>query len=450
MLFEYLQDNYMTILLILTLVIVNFVYKDYDIPATSMIPIAVVLVLLGSVSYFLSEWASQYTTVHQGEDLSNYLLLRRIASVVNYVLQPLSMMLQTFIILPKTKYRFYIAIPAILNAILYIIAPFTDNLVFTITEEGYFRRGPLGLAVFYVSAFYAILVLSASLYYFRGRNRRKGMIILTIFFLIILAGVLEYTDFLSGVVDEISITAILLYYIYLITVYQEELRTTLAERELQIVEARLAILQGQIRPHFIFNSLGIIRSLMKRDPKKAVLCIDSFSDYLRAHIYAMQNNTPVPFESELEHVRSILALVHSDYTKQVTITYDLKETSFRLPALTLEPLVENAIKYGLDKNGGEIHISSEKVQKEDGTAEIVIRVTDSGRGHDDITEIEHRRLGVGLENTRTRLQMQCNATLSVETGEGGATAEIRMPYAGEVILDTETTPEMIPGNAVRK
>ena len=434
MFFEYVQNNYMTLLLILTLVIVNFAYKDYDIPATSMVPIAVVLVLIGSISYFLSDWASNYTELHQGENISNYLLLRRIASVVNYVIQPLSMMLQTFIILPKGKHRFHIAIPAILNSIIYIIAPFTDNLVFSITDEGHFRRGPLGMTVFIVSGFYAVLLLSASFYYFRDKNRRKGMIILTIFFMIILAGVVEYLNFLSGVVDEISILAILLYYIYLITVYQEELRVTLAERELQIVEARLAILQSQIRPHFIFNSLGIIRSLMKQDQKKAVRIIDNFSDYLRAHIYAMQNNAPVPFESELEHVRSILALVQADYTKQVTVTYDLKETSFRLPALTLEPLVENAVKYGLDKNGGEIHISSEKIKKEDGSAEIVIRVIDSGRGHDDVTEIEHHRLGVGLDNTRTRLKMQCNATLTVETGEGGATAEIRMPYEGDVIL----------------
>ena len=434
MLLEYLQTNYMTVLLIITMGIIMLVYKDYDIPVSSMVPIAIVLVLIGSVSYFISDWCSAYTYAHQGEDISNYVLVRRIASVTNYVSQPLSMMFQFFLIIPKEKHSIYLALPAIFNTVVYLIAPFTGKLIFRITDKGVWERGPLGYTVFIVSMFYAVAMLVASLHYFRDKNRKKALIILTIFLLIVTAGVLEYTNLVGGMVDEIGILIILLYYVYLITIYQEELRETLAEQELRIAEARLSILQEQIRPHFIFNSLGIIRSLVKHDQKQAIATIDSFSDYLRVHVWAMKNNEVVPFEAELVHVKSILTLVQSDYTKKVEVTYDLKETGFRLPPLTLEPLVENAIKYGLDKNGGEIQITTERIERENDVPEIVIRVIDSGRGKGDITEKEQHRLGVGLDNTRTRLKLQCDATLTVTTGETGAVAEIRMPLTQNTTL----------------
>ena len=434
MLLEYLQTNYMTVLLLITMGIIMLVYKDYDIPASSIVPIALMLVVIGSVSYFISDWCSDYTSLHQGEDISSYVTLRRIASVTNYVSQPLSMMLQLYLIVPKVKHSLYLALPAIFNTVVYLIAPFTGLLVFRITDYGVWKRGPLGYTVFFVSLFYAVAMLIASLYYFRDKNRKKGLIILTIFLLIVTAGVLEYTNLMGGMVDEIGILIILLYYVYLITIYQEDLRDTLAEQELRIAEARLSILQEQIRPHFIFNSLGIIRSLVKHDQKQAIATIDSFSDYLRVHVWAMKNNEVVPFEAELEHVKSILTLVQSDYTKKVDVIYDLKETGFRLPPLTLEPLVENAIKYGLDKNGGTIHISTERIQQDDGPPVIVIRVTDSGRGREDITEKEQQRLGVGLENTRTRLKLQCDATLTVQISETGAVAEIRIPLTQKVTL----------------
>jgi len=434
MLLEYLQANYMTVLLIITMGIIMLVYKDYDIPATSIVPIAIVIVLIGSVSYFVSDWCSDYTSLHQGEDISTYVLIRRIASVTNYVSQPLAMMFQFFLIIPKAKHSIYLALPAIFNTLVYLIAPFTENLIFRITDKGLWERGPLGYTVFIVSMFYAVAMLVASLQFFRDKNRKKGLIILTIFLLIVTAGLLEYTNLMSGIVDEIGMLIILLYYVYLITVYQEELRETLAEQELRIAEARIAILQEQIRPHFIFNSLGIIRSLVKHDQKQAIATIDSFSDYLRAHVWAMKNNDMVPFEAELEHVNSILTLVQADYTKKVEVIYDLKETGFRLPPLTLEPLVENAIKYGLDKNGGEIRITTERIERENDVSEIVIQVIDSGRGKEDITEKEQHRLGVGLENTRTRLKLQCDATLTVTTSETGAVAEIRMPLSQKIIL----------------
>ena len=266
-----------------------------------------------------------------------------------------------------------------------------------------------------------------SVMHFKDNNRRKGLIILCIFLLMVQASILEYYGILPGIVDEISILSVLLYFFYLIITYQEELKTTLAEQELRITESRLFLLQEQMRPHFLFNSLGIIRSLVKKDKDRAIEAIDNFSDYLRVHVTALKDPGVVPFEKELEHVNSILAIVQSDYTKTIRVDYDLRYTNFRIPPLTLEPIVENAIKYGLNETGGTILISSDRIVSEDGTAEIVVRVMDSGGGTEDVTLTEQKRLGIGLENTRTRLQLRCNADLSFERSEKGFVAEIRIP-----------------------
>ena len=427
MFLAYFQQNYMTILLSLALGVIAYAYHTYTIPARSYIPLIILIILLCSFTYFLNDWIYSCYRSEASMDPSLYVPIRKALSIMNYILQPIPIMLQLFIIVPDKKKHLRISIPAQINTIISLISPLTGGLVFEISEDGHFNRGPLGLTVYAVSITYTLFLLIVSVMHFKDNNRRKGLIILCIFLLMVQASILEYYGILPGIVDEISILSVLLYFFYLIITYQEELKTTLAEQELRITESRLFLLQEQMRPHFLFNSLGIIRSLVKKDKDRAIEAIDNFSDYLRVHVTALKDPGVVPFEKELEHVNSILAMVRSDYTKNIRIDYDLRYTNFRIPPLTLEPIVENAIKYGLNETGGTILISSDRIVSEDGTAEIVVRVMDSGGGTEDVTVTEQKRLGIGLENTRTRLQLRCNADLSFERSEKGFVAEIRIP-----------------------
>ena len=136
----------------------------------------------------------------------------------------------------------------------------------------------------------------------------------------------------------------------------------------------------------------------------------------------MQSTENITLERELENVRAYLTLVQADYTRKVEVVYDIQDTDVRLPALSLEPLVENAVKYGIGKDGGTITISS---FMQDGNH--VIRVRDSGCSQSEMTEKEIARLGVGVDNTRKRLAMQCSGELILNIAMTGTTVDIIIP-----------------------
>ena len=127
-------------------------------------------------------------------------------------------------------------------------------------------------------------------------------------------------------------------------------------------------------------------------------------------------------------MKAYLSLVLADTARQIDIRYDLKTTDFKLPPLTLEPLIENAVKYGTGKENGYICIST--LETEEGV--ILISVEDSGS---DIppTEKSKESTGVGINNTRLRLALQCGGSLTTEQKpDGGMTATIQIPKLQEV------------------
>jgi len=239
----------------------------------------------------------------------------------------------------------------------------------------------------------------------------------------VIVSVLEFTNILSGYVNAVTALCITEYYAYLVLIYQQEMRETLAEQERDLAQKTLTILKDQIQPHFIYNSLSIIRSLAKRDSEKAVLCIDTFSEYLRAHIGALRTDDLIPFEKELENVKVYLSLVHADYTREMEVIYDLAVTDFLLPPLSLEPIVENAIHHGISRRGGKIVI---RTYEEEGC--IWLLVADNGTASSEHTgDSAHFHMGVGLKNTSRRIEMQCAGTLQMETTDHGTTVSIVLP-----------------------
>ena len=182
------------------------------------------------------------------------------------------------------------------------------------------------------------------------------------------------------------------------------------------------MLQEQIRPHFIFNSLNVIRALIKRDPSRAIAGIDSFVSYLRGHVYAMNSNDLISFDEELVNVKAFIGLVQPSYDDAIDITYDLNITDFSIPPLSLEPIVENAVKHGIGKNGGYIKIIT---RKENDHIDII--VVNSNVEKIDYSEKERARLGVGLENTRTRLKLLVNGSVEMTKNDTETNVTISIP-----------------------
>ena len=199
----------------------------------------------------------------------------------------------------------------------------------------------------------------------------------------------------------------------------------LSEQEAELMEGRVSIMLSQIQPHFLYNSLTSIAYLCGKDPDGAKRAINDFADYLRGNMDSLKQKTPVPFEMELKHIKIYLSLEKMRFEEELQITYDIQTMDFRIPSLTIQPLVENAVKHGVGKapNGGTVVIGTR--EKED-CYEVI--VADDGVGFDVNQQAEDGKTHIGIANVRSRLWEMSRATLDISSEPGkGTTATVTIP-----------------------
>lgn len=207
---------------------------------------------------------------------------------------------------------------------------------------------------------------------------------------------------------------------------QDRLEEDLAQARTEAAESRVRMLSGQIHPHFIFNSLNAIKALVVEDPALAEQAIQDFSDYLRSHLDTMSSSRLVPFSSEMDHVRHYVSLEMADPVCPLEVVYQMGATEFLIPPLTIQPLVENAIRHGVRtrQGGGKVVVESHE------TADaFVVSVRDMGRGESSVTKRQVQRRHVGIENVRERLEKQCSGTLEAHSVPQGTLATVKIPKA---------------------
>ena len=205
-----------------------------------------------------------------------------------------------------------------------------------------------------------------------------------------------------------------------------ELQRSRLEAEKNIVEAelkesRIAIMLSQIQPHFIYNTLGTIERMCLKDPEKAFELVRNFSLYLRGNFSELESVTPIRFAEELKHVEHYVNIEKVRFP-DMTIEYDVETTDFVLPALSVQPLVENAIKHGLMRleSGGTVLIRSYETP-----TCFCVEVKDDGVGFDTSLPIEGKK-HVGLRNIRGRLKAMVNGELILESEPGAGTRAVIM------------------------
>lgn len=195
----------------------------------------------------------------------------------------------------------------------------------------------------------------------------------------------------------------------------------------QLQENRIAIMISQIQPHFIYNTLGTIQQLCKEDPEQAARLVQNFSIYLRGNFSELDNTVPIRFSKELEHVHCYTEIELIRFP-DMTVRYDIQTEEFLLPALTVQPLVENAIKHGLMglEEGGTVTISAYENQ-----SDYCVRVSDDGIGFD-VSGLTDTKKHIGIRNVRERLQAMCGGSLTIESQPGtGTRVLIRIPKEGK-------------------
>ena len=183
----------------------------------------------------------------------------------------------------------------------------------------------------------------------------------------------------------------------------------------QLTESRVSTMMSQIRPHFIYNTLGSIEQLCELDPPKAGELVHDFAKYLRGNFGELDNPKPILISQEMEHVHHYINIENVRFP-DMTFTFEMNSNDFHIPALTIQPIVENAIKHGLMKlsKGGTIKVVSYETD-----TEYCVLVEDDGVGFDTNVLLDERK-HVGIRNIRGRLQAMVNGEIEIEStiGEG--------------------------------
>ena len=195
-----------------------------------------------------------------------------------------------------------------------------------------------------------------------------------------------------------------------------------------MAEQRIQIMMSQIQPHFLYNTLSTIQALCRKDPELAAQTVEKLGDYLRQNLAALGQSDLIPFKKELEHTK-IYVDIEKLMSPDMEIDYMINDYNFLLPALTIQPLVENAIRHGIrGQKGGRITISA---RRDEGYH--TIEISDNGKGFDiqasaDTGEGKH----IGIRNVSERVEKMCGGTLEVESSPGnGTTITIFIPFREE-------------------
>jgi LytS/YehU family sensor histidine kinase len=232
--------------------------------------------------------------------------------------------------------------------------------------------------------------------------------------------------------------------------YHHIVEHELVESEEELTKNKVQLLAKQISPHYIYNSLQSIREFCESDPAKARDVLDYFSEFLRGNLESLTVEEMVPFERELELTKAYLELEKITGREQFEVEYQLETTDFMLPPLVLQPVVENAVKYGTMctaacMDPGESGVTEIIIATRKAGGSICIEVTDKTKGGGSAAADAYLQAGapetpgsrgkkksVGLENVRTRLAIQSGGTLDIESTDRGTKVTVllrMMPVA---------------------
>lgn len=354
---------------------------------------------------------------------TNYGVLYVKVALVLWVYPLIALLALLFI--AEIEYKILISIPYLINFVLVFSDMFGTKLVFYFNSNNQYRKGSLSLFPILVVFFYiSVLGVYSISYIFKG-DRSKGIVVLFLTISTILTAVGELTGFTkNSVMDEILAMEVLIYYFFLAAINYSKTQSRLYESQIELEHQKNKLLVMQMQPHFIFNALATIQSLCYMDNESAADCIDVFGDYLRANIDSIATDETIDFESELEHVNQYVKLEKASTDVEINVIYDLEVRDFKIPPLTVQPVVENSIKHGaLTRRDGTGVV---KIKTDETNERIRIIVSDNGIGAS-LNEKQKEHKSVGTQNVRQRLAILCGGTLDVNISENGTVSVITIP-----------------------
>ena len=193
-----------------------------------------------------------------------------------------------------------------------------------------------------------------------------------------------------------------------------------------LTQSELKLLQAQVNPHFLFNALNTIAAIIKRDPLKARQLIQQLAQFLRINL--KRTTGLVTLDDELEHIESYLTIEKARFIDRLTVTIDIPKElhHYRLPAFTLQPIIENAVKHGtahmLDK--GIIEVTAVLIEEQ-----LCLEVTDNAG----LYQVKENSEGLGMNLVHKRIQNQFGSEYGLKVDcekEVYTKVSIQLPFTG--------------------
>lgn len=289
---------------------------------------------------------------------------------------------------------------------------------YAINDAGVYRRGPL-YALLLVPPMLIMALNLWGLWRRRSKLSARQRLAFLLFLALPLVGMAIQT-FYYGVLATALGTILGAMAMFLFILLDQMDRFVLQTEENARKEFDIRILQ--MRPHFIYNALTSIYYITEENPEKGMTVIRDFTVYLRKVFNSVTKREPIPFSEELEHTRAYLAVEQARFDDKLIVTFDAPHTDFRLPPLTLQPVVENAVKHGMDPEIDQLNIVI-RTRAVDGGSEIVVENDGA-----DFTPVTDGGEGVGLGSTRARIERMCGGSLTIAPRDGGgAVVTLFMP-----------------------
>ncbi|MCT4619202.1 MAG: histidine kinase [Marinisporobacter sp.] len=406
---NYLIENYILIAMVVGIYFVVSMKSAVDIFIKKRMVINMTLLLILSIAEFYMNYLKEQAIVG---------LPLIVTGITYYSLKPLVMATVINMVKPKNK---LIYVPATVNFLFYCGAFFKNN-VFYFGSDGSLELGLVGYTFIVTDWVYWVIflfILNMEFY------RKTDVNPLGAFFCIawlMTANIMESIGVRAGILNETYAVAFLFYYLVIHVYISQQVNE---EKEIKLREQRVSLMLSQIQPHFLYNTLNTITALCRANPKLAEETTIKFSRYLRENMYSMGENDTHPFSQELEHTNIYLDIEKLRFGDRVKVEYDIKSDDFNMPTLTLQPIVENAVKHGICKKleGGTIKISTEKQGRDH-----IITIADNGIGFEIDKALNDGKPHVGIHNVNERLKSMVKAEMEIISFIGiGTTVKIIIP-----------------------
>ena len=319
--------------------------------------------------------------------------------------------------LKKNLYLYLIGFIWLIYLVILSMTLFNERIYY-FTPDNVYHRGPL-YALLMIPPMIIMTLIFIALLRRKNELTRKQFCAMLIYILIavICVPVQLALKGIMIIVFGTSIAGIIMFALLM----TEQVEMNMKKTE-EIADQRVQLLTLQMSPHFICNTLLSIYYLCDDDKDKAQKTILDFTDYLRKNYTAMTKDTTVPFSDELEHARAYAAVEKVRYEDMLEVVFDIKDEDFMLPPLTLQPLVENSVKHGIDPAGNVLNILVRAERSEEG---YVVTVEDNGS---DKGRSGPEGTHVAVKNITNRLKIMCNGSLElIKKDGGGAVVRIVIP-----------------------